>query len=65
MIIGSVAFIIVLLNVYQLLQFVSWFVNELLSPVDTERAANRMMGQQRNEALRAQQMMKREAAMKR
>ena len=65
MILGSVAFLIVLLNVYQLLQFVSWMINELLSPVETERVANRMMGQQRNEALRAQQIIKREAAMKR
>jgi hypothetical protein len=65
MILGSIAFLIVLLNVYQLLQFVSWMINELLSPVETERVANRMMGQQRNEALRAQQIIKREAAMKR
>ena len=65
MILGSVAFLLVLLNVYQLLQFVSWMINELLSPVETERVANRMMGQQRNEALRAQQIIKREAAMKR
>ena len=65
MILGSVAFLIVLLNVYQLLQFVSWMINELLSPVETEKIANRMMSQQRNEALRAQQIIKREAAMKR
>ena len=65
MILGSIAFLIVLLNVYQLLQFVSWMINELLSPVETEKIANRMMSQQRNEALRAQQIIKREAAMKR
>lgn len=53
MILGFVVVIIVLLNIWQLLQFVSWCVNELLSPVETEKQVNRMIGRERNEAMRA------------